>query len=83
MKINFNTIRKKLGLDSLQLEPKISNSDHKMKIDEAIDENYEAVKVNHVGLTTPFGVEGAVILKTYDGREFPISAFSGEVARHI
>ena len=54
-----------------------------MSIDETIDKNYEVVRVNHVGLTTPFGTEGAVILKTNDGQEFPISAFSGEVAQYI
>lgn len=87
MKKSFNLLRKKLGLDSMPLfEPKTSYdkvNSSKMKIDDTLDENYDAVKVNNVGLTTPFGVEGAVILKTDDGKEFPISAFSGEVARHI
>src|SRR5690349_10863629 len=29
------------------------------------------------------GLEGFVILKAEDGKEFPMRAFSGEVARHI
>lgn len=54
-----------------------------MKIDEAPDADFETVKISNIGLTTPFGLEGVVILKADSGKEFPISAFSGEVAKHI
>ena len=53
----------------------------KIKIDEPIDDEYDAVTLSNVGLTT-FGI-GVVILKSLDGKEFPISAFSGEVATQI
>lgn len=52
-----------------------------LKIDEKIDDEYETVSITNVGLTT-LGM-GVVILKTVEGQEFPISAFSGEVASHI
>jgi bifunctional DNase/RNase len=86
MKVNFGKFRKKLGLDSLRRNSqptgkKINPS--KMKIDDTLDEDYEVVKINNIGLTAPFGIEGAIVLKAEGGQEFPISAFSGEVARHI
>ncbi|HET6800673.1 MAG TPA: bifunctional nuclease domain-containing protein, partial [Nitrososphaeraceae archaeon] len=37
----------------------------------------------YVGFADQLGLEGVVILKTFDGKEFPMRAFSGEVARHI
>jgi hypothetical protein len=45
--------------------------------------DYILAKIGHVGFVDPYGVEGVVILKTDDGKEFPMRAFSGEVARHI
>lgn len=54
-----------------------------MKIDEAPDADFETVKISNIGLTAPFGLEGVVILKADSGKEFPISAFSGEVAKYI
>ena len=86
MKVNFGKFRKKISLDSLRRNSQITGktaNPAKIKIDDAIDEDFEVVKISHVGLTAPFGVEGAIILKANDGQEFPISAFSGEVARHI
>ena len=47
------------------------------------DEEYVQVKISYVGFADQLGVEGVVILKTFDGKEFPMRAFSGEVARHI
>ena len=53
----------------------------KLKIDDVIDEEYDVVTISNVGLTT-MGI-GAVILKSVDDKEFPISAFSAEVAGQI
>ncbi len=55
----------------------------KLKIDEAPDEHYEIVKISDIGLADPFALEGIALLKSDDGKVFPISAFSGEVARNI
>ena len=41
------------------------------------------VKISYVGFADQLGLEGIVILKTFEGKEFPMRAFSGEVARHI
>ena len=41
------------------------------------------VKVSKVGFADPNGLQGVVVLTADDGRNFPISAFSGEVAQHI
>lgn len=54
----------------------------RMKIDDLPDEDYETVKVSNVGLTVPFG-EGVVLLSSQDGKQFPVSAFSSEVAGYI
>jgi len=47
------------------------------------DEEYVLAKISQVGFVDPEGQEGVVILKTFEGKEFPMRAFSGEVARHI
>ena len=47
------------------------------------DEEYVLAKISYVGFADPRGQEGFVILKTFEGKEFPMRAFSGEVARHI
>src|SRR5919201_2818400 len=44
---------------------------------------YVLVKISYVGFADQLGLEGIVILKTFEGKEFPMRAFSGEVARHI
>ena len=54
-----------------------------MKIDQRPEKDYLAVKIEHVGCIDPYMLEGALILKGDDGREFPIRAFSGEVAKYI
>lgn len=46
-------------------------------------QDYISAKISYVGFVDPYGVEGVVILKSEDGKEFPMRAFSGEVARHI
>jgi len=47
------------------------------------DEEYITAKISYVGFVDQVGLEGVVILKSQDGKEFPMRAFSGEVARHI
>lgn len=54
-----------------------------LRIDQDIDIGYETVKIQNVGLADPLALQGVLILKTEDGKEFPLSAFSGEVARYI
>jgi bifunctional DNase/RNase len=46
-----------------------------------LDEHSEVVTIDNIGITD-LGM-GAVILKTNDGKEFPISAFSVDVAKNI
>ncbi len=48
-----------------------------------IDEEYVLAKISFVGFVDQLQLEGIVILKTFEGKEFPMRAFSGEVARHI
>jgi bifunctional DNase/RNase len=47
------------------------------------EEEYITAKISYVGFVDQVGLEGVVILKSQDGKEFPMRAFSGEVARHI
>lgn len=47
------------------------------------EDEYIVAKISYVGFADQLGLEGIVILKTSDGKEFPMRAFSGEVARHI
>ena len=47
------------------------------------DGDYIQAKISYVGFADQLGLEGIVILKTFEGKEFPMRAFSGEVARHI
>lgn len=54
-----------------------------LKIDQEVDTDYEIARIHNVGLADPLALQGVVILKTDDGKEFPIFAFSGEVARYI
>ena len=54
-----------------------------MKINEVQDSDYEDAKISYVGFVDPYGVEGLLILRSDDGKEFHMRAFSGEVARHI
>ncbi|MEK6965653.1 MAG: bifunctional nuclease domain-containing protein [Thermoproteota archaeon] len=54
-----------------------------MKIDQAQEVDYEVAKISHIGFVDPYAVEGLLILKAENGKEFHMRAFSGEVARHI
>lgn len=54
-----------------------------MKIDQAQEVDYEVTKISHIGFVDPYAVEGLLILKAENGKEFHMRAFSGEVARHI
>ena len=54
-----------------------------MKIDQGQEPDYECAAVKDVGFVDPYAIEGVVILRSDDGREFHMRAFSGEVARHI
>jgi bifunctional DNase/RNase len=54
-----------------------------MRIDQEQEPDYESVKIDYVGFVDPYAVEGMVVLKSADGKEFHMRAFSGEVARHI
>ncbi len=47
------------------------------------DGEYISAKISRVGFVDQLGLEGIVILKSDDGKEFPMRAFSGEVAKHI
>ncbi len=54
-----------------------------MDIDQAQDPDYDSVKLDYVGFVDPYAVEGMVVLKADNGKEFHMRAFSGEVAKHI
>jgi len=54
-----------------------------LKIDDSQERDYEVVKITNVGFVDEYGIEGLVLLKSDDVREFHMHAFSGEVARHI
>lgn len=54
-----------------------------MNIDQKQDPDYESVKIDYVGFVDPYAVEGMIVLKTSEGKEFHMRAFSGEVAKHI
>ena len=54
-----------------------------MDIAQAQEPDYESVKIDYVGFVDPYAVEGMIVLKSDDGKEFHMRAFSGEVARHI
>jgi hypothetical protein len=54
-----------------------------LKINDVQDEDYDIVKIAHIGFVDEYGIEGLILLRSDDGKEFPMHAFSGEVARHI
>ena len=54
-----------------------------MDIDQAQDPDYDSVKIDYVGFVDPYAVEGMVVLKSDNKKEFHMRAFSGEVVRHI
>ena len=54
-----------------------------MNIDQAPEPDYDSVTIDYVGFVDPYAVEGMVVLKADNGKEFHMKAFSGEVAKHI
>lgn len=66
---------------SKSIESKMPDENNKshMKIDDLPDDDYEMVKVSNIGLTVPFG-DGVVLLSSQNGKQFPVSSFSSEVA---
>ena len=54
-----------------------------MNIDQAPEPDYDSVTIDYVGFVDPYAVEGMVVLKADNGKEFHMRAFSGEVAKHI
>ena len=54
-----------------------------MDIDQAPEPDYDSVTIDYVGFVDPYAVEGMVVLKADNGKEFHMRAFSGEVAKHI
>lgn len=56
---------------------------YSLKINDVQEEDYEIVKITHIGFVDEYGIEGLLLLKADDGKEFHMHAFSGEVARHI
>ena len=78
LKNRFQKLRKSSNPDL-----PLKKSQSTLRIDQSLDSEYEIVKIHEVGLADPFALEGFLVLKTDDGNKFPISAFSGEVARYI
>lgn len=74
-------IQKDFGLNSFfsKTKPNISKGS-RVNIKD-IDEDCEIVTIDKIGITE-LG-QGALFLKTQDGKEFPISAFSAETAKSI
>ena len=52
-------------------------------IDQAPEPDYDSVKIDYVGFVDPYAVEGMVVMKADNGKEFHMRAFSGEVAKQI
>lgn len=54
-----------------------------MKIDQKPEEDYSVTRIAYVGFVDPYEIEGLIVLRDDEGKEFHMRAFSGEVARHI
>jgi hypothetical protein len=54
-----------------------------MDIDQAQEPDYDSVAIDYVGFVDPYALEGMVVLKADNGKEFHMRAFSGEIAKHI
>jgi hypothetical protein len=79
--MKVNTIVKKLRLNILFEKIKRDNK-NKSKIQiKDFDEDSEVINIDKIGITE-FG-QGAIIFKTDEGKEFPISAFSPDTAKII
>ena len=54
-----------------------------MNINQSPEPDYDSVTIDYVGFVDPYAVEGMVVLKADNGKEFHMRAFSGEVAKQI
>ena len=79
--MKINTIVEKLRLNILIEKIKHSDKNQSKLQIKNLDEYSEVANIDKIGITE-LG-QGAVILKTDDGREFPISAFSPDTAKSI
>ena len=52
-------------------------------IAEEQEPDYQSARIETVGFLDPYGMEGLAVLRSDDGKEFHVRAFSGEVAKHI
>lgn len=48
-----------------------------------LDDDFIDVEITNIGYADSMGLEGFLVLRSVEGDEFPINAFSGEVAKHI
>jgi len=48
-----------------------------------LDDDFIDVEITNIGYADSMRLEGFLVLRSLDGDEFPINAFSGEVAKHI
>jgi len=48
-----------------------------------LDDDFIDVEITNIGYADSMGLEGFLVLRSLEGDEFPINAFSGEVAKHI
>ncbi len=65
----------------INIEPEVYANT--MNIDQAQEPDYESVKIDYVGFVDPYAVEGMVVLKADNGKEFHMRSFSGEVVKYI
>jgi len=54
-----------------------------LNINDVQEVDYDIVKITHIGFVDEYGIEGLILLRSDDGIEFHMHAFSGEVAKHI
>lgn len=79
--MNILKILKDSGLNRLFPKSKPNISNHPIVNITDLDDECEVVKIDKIGITE-LG-QGALLLKTQDGKEFPMSAFSAETAKSI
>ena len=48
---------------------------YSLKINDIQEEDYEIVKITHIGFVDEYGIEGLLLLKADDGKEFHMHAF--------
>ena len=47
-----------------------------VKINDVQEEDYDIVKITHIGFVDEYGIEGLILLRADDGKEFHMHAFS-------